>query len=137
MNKLILAAAIVLSASVSAHAADFKSKACSKVDTSTVRPSVVDVEQVCLGSVNSKPTLFIKANDGSAARLYTLEVKLYAPKMGPNPYPFTGTEIGGTTTVEGVYVYTTGVTVSRQIKLKTSGNLTFEGNLYDDVKPKQ
>lgn len=98
------------------------------------RPSIVAVKEVCVGKIAGfdKEALEITTNDGEK-RIYEITVRRAPgrPRMGQNVSPFEGHRFNQRVRddVEGKLVFTTGITTSWQISLKTSSNLEFKGNM--------
>jgi hypothetical protein len=99
---------------------------------SNPRAAVLAVKSACLGKIAGFRTeaLLVVLNDNSSV-VYDINVNRNpnAPRMGLSSAPFTGAIRGQAASgqVEGVLVVTSGVTVSWNLRFKTSSNLKFAG----------
>jgi hypothetical protein len=92
---------------------------------------IVAVESACMGELSGtgKQAIQLQLNDGTT-RTYEVKMKKKVIRMGATTIPFKGVNVEDETeTIKGNYYFTTGITVTHNIELKTSSKLEFKSRL--------
>lgn len=109
---------------------EFVPELCSSRKMGGVKPSIVDVTQVCTGTLTGMNTraVEIKLNSGEK-RVYKVKFKLVSGNggMGITKSSLAGHELDRSDKIEGELVTTSGVSVTHQISIRTDSNLAFAG----------
>lgn len=96
--------------------------------------SLVAVKGACIGKIagSDKEALEVTLND-NGKRVFEITVRRAPgrPRMGANKSPFEGSMLNQRVRddVEGVLVFTSGITTSWNLSFKTTSNLKFSGSL--------